>query len=128
MTLKKNKYVKAFILCVFISAVIYTAYISYSHYIVNEVFPDSIIGFFFLVLAFSFIFALVLGAPMAYLFWRFKVKNIFPYLISGSCSVGFAVTVSNNFIFQQHPEGFIIGGIAGLMYWFLTVNKRDRSI
>jgi hypothetical protein len=115
---------KAFILCVLVSAIAYAWQVSAIHFKSHGAFPGDIVGFLVVSFGIGLLSASVIAIPVLYALEKLKMRTISAYLIGGSLSMGIVVTIANNFRPLQHPEGFIIGALAGILFWALTAPKQ----
>jgi hypothetical protein len=121
--------IKAFVLAVLVCSIAYTWQMSVIHYYKHGVYLSAGIDKFLLIFGFGLLSASALAAPVLYLFEKYKVKSSAAYMVGGSLSMGLAVTTLNNHFYPwQYPEGFIIGALAGLLYWALTKSNVDSTV
>lgn len=111
-------------LCATFGAILYYAYGQIHHYMQHQVFPGDI-WFLVLMLLFAYIVAGLICVPLIWVMRHFNIYNFTSVLFLSTIVVGIVISVSNNGILWQHPEGYVIGFISGCL--FILLERRKAS-
>ena len=112
------------LICATLGAVLYYAFTQFNHYSSHQVFAGDA-WTILLFLFFSYLVALIACVPIVWGMKKIEIYNPASVLVLSTLVVGVVIVFSNNGKLLQHPEGFVIGLIAGTV--FLILERGNAS-
>lgn len=112
------------LICATLGAVLYYAFTQVDYYLSHKVFTGDT-WTLLLFLFFSYLVALIACVPIVWGMRKIKIYNPVSILLVSTLVVGMVIAFSNTVTLLQHPEGFVIGFIAGIV--FLILERGNAS-
>jgi len=125
--MKKRTFINI-LLCATMGAILYYAYNQIDHYLSYQVFAGNA-WTILMYLFFSYTIAVIVCMPIIWSMKKLKIYNHFSILILSTLIIGVIITISNNGVLLQHPEGFVIGFISGSVFLILErINASNKAL
>ena len=116
---------RAFVISTTITSLLYWFYTTLEHWYLHGVISSGGIGFFLLILLFASAGTVFLAIPTYLILLKTKLDKNWILVLFGTSIGGIIIGSSNNGILWQHPEGFVAGLIASLV--FIALRKRKYA-